>query len=105
MSFFVSETGETERGLTPSTVFFGEVDGEFVDYFAGVAGQSAEQTTVAIHNDKAETGVVFEECVEGFGVELVVAEVQGCIDRFERFEINVEFSLFSFIRDNVSKYN
>ena len=104
MSFFVSETGETECGLSSSTVFFGEVDGEFVDYFTGVAGESTKETAVTIHDDEAETGVVFEEGVECFGVEFVVAEVEGRIDGFEGFEINIEFSFFSFVCDDVSKY-
>jgi hypothetical protein len=37
-------------------------------------------------------------------VEFVVAEVEGRVDRFEGFEINVEFSFFSFVCDDVSKY-
>ena len=76
MSLFVAETGETERGLTSPTVLLGEVDGEFVDYLAGVAGESSKETAVAVHDDKTETGVVFEEFVECFGMEFVIAEVQ-----------------------------
>jgi hypothetical protein len=102
VSFFVSETGETECGLSSSAVFFGEVDGEFVDHFTGVAGKSTEETAVAIHDDETETGVVFEESVECFGVEFVVAEIEGRVDGFEGFEINVEFSFFSFVCDDVS---
>lgn len=104
MSFFVAETGETECRLSSSTVFFGKVDGEFVDYFTGVAGQSTKETAVTIHDDETETGVVFEEGVECFGVEFVVAQVEGRVDGFEGFEINVEFSFFSFVCDDVSKY-
>src|SRR5271170_6863621 len=102
VSFFVAETGETERGLTSSTVFFGEIDGKFVNYFTGVSCESTKETAVAVHDDETKTGVVFEEGVEGFCVEFVVAEVEGCVDGFEGFEINVEFSLFTFVCDDVS---
>ena len=102
MSFFVAETRETERRLTSSTVFLGEIDGEFVDYFAGVSGESAKETAVTVHDDKTKTGIIFEKFVECFGVEFVVAKVERCIDGLERLKINVEFSLLAFVRDNLS---
>ena len=61
MSFFFSEPGETESGLTSSAVLFGKVDGEFMDDFAGIAGECTKETTVSVHDNEAETGVVFEE--------------------------------------------
>jgi hypothetical protein len=35
-------------------------------------------------------------------VEFIVAEVKRGIDWFERFKVNVEFSLFSLVGDNVT---
>jgi hypothetical protein len=83
-------------------MLLGQVDGEFMDDFAGVSGEGAKETAVPVHDDKSESGVVFEEFVEGFGVEFIVAEVQGSVDRFEGFEINVEFALFAFVCDDVT---
>ena len=100
MSFFVAETRETERRLTSSTMFLGQIDGEFVDYFAGVSGESAKETAVTVHDDKTETGVILEKFVECFGVKFVVAKVKRCIDWFERLKVNIKFSLFAFVRDN-----
>jgi hypothetical protein len=102
MSFFVTETTESKGWLTSSPVFLGEVDRKLVDHVARISGKCAEETAVPVHDDKTESGVVFEELVEGLGVEFVVAEVQGGIDRFEGFEIDVEFALFAFVCDDVS---
>ena len=35
-------------------------------------------------------------------MEFIVAEVKGGINRFEGFKVNIEFSLFSFIGDNIA---
>jgi len=39
-------------------MFFRQVDGEFVQHFASVAGEAAEQRTVAVHYDEAKLTVV-----------------------------------------------
>jgi hypothetical protein len=43
VSLFVTQTGETQRGLSSSTVLLGEVDSEFVDDFTGVSGEGTEE--------------------------------------------------------------
>ena len=103
MTLFIPKTRESQGGLSSSPVFFGEIDGEFMDYFTGVACESAEETAVSVHDDEAEAGVVFEEFGEVFCVEFVVAEVEGCVYWFEGFKVDVEFALFSFVCDHVTK--
>jgi hypothetical protein len=73
----VTQTRETEGGLTTTTVFLGQVDGEFVEDFAGVAREETEEGAVTVHDDESEAGVGFEELGESFCVEFVVAEVEG----------------------------
>jgi hypothetical protein len=43
VSLFVTQTGETQRRLSSSTVLLGEVDSEFVDDFTGVSGEGTEE--------------------------------------------------------------
>jgi hypothetical protein len=43
VSLFVTQTGETQRRLSSSTVLLGEVDGEFVNYFTGVSGEGTKE--------------------------------------------------------------
>jgi hypothetical protein len=43
VSLFVTQTGETQRRLSSSTVLLGEVDSEFVDDFTGVSCESTEE--------------------------------------------------------------
>lgn len=76
VSLLVTQTGETQRGLTTTAVLLREIDREFVDDFARVAGEGSEQGTVTVHDDEAETGVRFEQFGERFGMELVVTKVQ-----------------------------
>jgi hypothetical protein len=42
-SCLFSETRETQRGLTTTTVLLGQVDGEFVNHLAGVSGKCSEE--------------------------------------------------------------
>ena len=44
------------------TVFFRQVDSEFVQHFACVAGQAAKQRTVAVHYDETKLAVVSKQC-------------------------------------------
>ena len=43
-------------------MFLWKVYGEFVQHFAGVARQAAEQRTVAVHYDEAKLTVVSQQC-------------------------------------------
>ena len=79
VALFVTETGETERGLTTTAVLLWEVDSELVNDFTGVASYSAEKGAVTVHDDEAELGVRLKQLLKGLGVELVVAKVQGAI--------------------------
>lgn len=75
--FLITETGETQCRLTSSTVLLGEVDGEFMGDLAGVPSEGAEECAVSVHDDEPKPGVGLEKLRERFGVELVVAEVEG----------------------------
>ena len=57
VALFVTETGETERGLSTTAVLLRKVDGELVDDFTGVTSDGAEQGAVTVHDDEAELGV------------------------------------------------
>jgi hypothetical protein len=97
VTLFLSQTGETESGLTTTTVLLGKIDGELVDDFTGVSAQSSEQSTVTIHDDETELLVRLKQLGQGLGVELVVAQVKGSVDGLEGLEIDVDLSLLSFL--------
>ena len=59
-----------------------------------------EESTITIHDNEPEPVVVGEQSAEGLGVELVVAEVEGGVDGFERLEVNVNFLLLALVGDN-----
>jgi hypothetical protein len=75
-----TETGETKRRLSSTSVLLGQVDRELVDDLAGVTGEGTEERTVTVHDDETETGVRLEELSKSLGVELVVAKVEGGVD-------------------------
>ncbi len=76
VALLVTETSETERGLTTTAVLLGEVDGELVDDLACVACDRAEEGAVTVHDDEAEPGVRLEQLLERFGVEFVVTQIE-----------------------------
>ena len=57
MTLFVTQTGETQSGLTTSTVLLWQIDGELVEDLSGVTGQGTEQGTITVHDDETELGV------------------------------------------------
>ena len=75
VALLVTKTRETQCGLTTTAVLLGEIDGEFVDDFAGVTSNRAEQSAVTVHNDEAELRVRLEKFLKRLSMELVVAEV------------------------------
>ena len=54
VALLVTQTRETQRRLTTTTVLLREIDREFVDNFTGIASDGTEQSPVTIHNDEAE---------------------------------------------------
>ena len=100
VTLFLTETGETQRRLTTTTVLLGKIDAELLNDVSGVSTQRAEQCTVTIHDNETELLVRFEQLTESLGVELVVTEVQRGVDWLERFEVNVNLSLLSFRGDD-----
>lgn len=88
--------------MSTTAVLLGQVDGEFVDDISSVAAQGAEESAVSVHDDEAEGLVGFEEFAESFGVEFVVAQVEGGIDGLEGLEVDVDFSFFAFRCDDFS---
>jgi hypothetical protein len=65
-----------------------------------VSAQSTEERAVTVHDDKAELLVGFQQLTESLGVELVVTEIERCIDRLKRFKVDVNFPLLSFRGDD-----
>lgn len=74
-----------------------QINGELVKNVSGVTLQCTEQRSITVHYDEAEFVVVGQQCGQCFGVELVITKVQGGVDRFERFEIDVYFLLFALL--------
>lgn len=72
----VSKTRETQSRLSTTTMFLRQIDGEFVDDFAGIAGQSTKECAVTIHHNKAKARVGFQKLRQGFSVKFIVAEIK-----------------------------
>mmetsp|Transcript_6851 Transcript_6851/g.12224 ORF Transcript_6851/g.12224 Transcript_6851/m.12224 type:complete len:314 (+) Transcript_6851:1921-2862(+) len=97
MPLFQTQTGETQCGLSTPPMLLGKIDREFVQYLPPGALDGTVETSVTVHNDESEGLVVHEEFVEVLGVELVVTEVEGCVDAFEGFEVDVDFLLLPIV--------
>jgi hypothetical protein len=97
VTLLLSQTGETESGLTTTTVLLGKIDRELVDDLTGVAAKSSKQGTVTFHDDEAKLLVGLEQLGQSLGVELVVAQVEGGVDGLEGLEIDVDLSLLAFL--------
>ena len=75
VSLFTTETGETERRLSSSTVLLGEVDGEFVDDLSGVSSEGTEELISGGRSGRHDTvsdgfGRGFKGAVGGLTVPL-----------------------------------
>ncbi len=75
-------------------MFFGKINGEFVDDVSGVPTQSTEEGTIPIHNDEAELLIRLKELAQCLGVKFVIAQVQRGIDGLERLKIDIDSPLF-----------
>ncbi|RMZ94271.1 hypothetical protein BpHYR1_020023, partial [Brachionus plicatilis] len=91
VTLFHAQAGETHRRLATTAVFFWQFDSELCDYVPGVALEGAKKGPVAIHDDKAEFGVVGQEGRQRLDVEFVVTKVKRGVDGLERLEVNVDF--------------
>ena len=95
-----TETGETQGGLTTTTVLLGQVDLDLVDNVLGVAGEGAVESTVTINDNEAKLVVLLHELDEGLSVKLVVAEIQRGVDGLERLKVDVDHLLLALVRQN-----
>lgn len=67
---------------------------------ARVAAEGTKEGTVSIHDNEPKLLIRFEQLSQGFGVELVVAEIQGGVDGFEGLKVNVDLALLAFRGQN-----
>ena len=61
VTLFVSQTGETQSGLTTTTVLLGQVDREFLNNVSGISTQSSEKGTATVHDNETEFLVGLEQ--------------------------------------------
>lgn len=71
-----------------------------MNHVSRVATQGAKERPVSVHDDESELLIRFQQLGEGFGMELVVTEVERGVDGLEGFEIDVDLSLLSFRGEN-----
>lgn len=81
-------------------MFLGQVDGETLQDFTGIATESAEERAVTIHDNETELLVRLQQLTQGFGVEFVVAKVKRSVYGLERLKVNVNLPLLSFRGDD-----
>lgn len=99
MPLLQPQPGKTEGGLSTPSVLLGQIDGKLVQYLASAALHGPVEAAVTVHDDESECLVVHEEFVEVLGVEFVVAEVEGGVDGFEGFKVDVNLAFFAFVGD------
>jgi hypothetical protein len=115
VTLLLTQTGETQGGLTTTAVLLRQIDGEsgvirsgflsdvhdsLVNNFARVSRERAEQCTVSVHDDEAKLLVRLEQLAQGLGMELVVAEVQRRVDGLEGLEVDVDPALLALCGDD-----
>lgn len=100
MTLLLSQTCETERRLTTTSVFLWQIDREFLHNFSGIAAECAEQGSVSVHDDEAKLLVRIQQLAQCLGVEFVVAKVEGGVDWLEGLEIDIDPSLLAFAGDD-----
>ena len=81
-------------------MFLGQVDLETLQNFSCVTTEGAEQRTVSVHDNETEFLIGLEQLAQGFGVKLVVTQIERGVDRLEGLEVDVNLSLLSFRRDD-----
>ena len=69
---------------------------------ASVSCQSTKQAPITVHDDKTKARIILEKFAKRFGMEFIVTEVKGRVDGLEGFKVDVEFSLFAFVCDDVA---
>ena len=95
VTLLLTQTRETQSGLTATAVLLGQIDGELLQDLSGIAGEGTEKGTVSVHDDEAILGVGLEQLAQSLGVELVVTEVEGGVDGLEGLEIDVDLPLLA----------
>jgi len=84
---------ETQRQLTAPPVFLQQVHGELVQHLLRGSLHGPAQAPVVVHHDEPKGLVDNEELVQVLRVELVVAQVQRCVDALKRLEVDVHAPL------------
>lgn len=81
-------------------MLLGQVDGETLQDFSGIATEGTEKSAVTVHHNETELLVRLQQLAQGFGVELVVTKIEGGVDGLERLEVDVNLPLLSFRCDD-----
>ena len=88
VALLLTDTSETQGGLTTATVLLRQLHLHALKDFLAVALESGVEHTVTVHNDEAELLVVFEESGEWRRLERVLAAVGESSDWLERLQID-----------------
>ncbi len=97
VTFLITQTRETQGRLTTTAVLLGQINGELVNDFAGVAAERAKKRAVTVHDDESKFLVRVEKFCKSLGVELVVAEVERGVDGLEGLKVNIDLLLLAFL--------
>lgn len=102
MSFFLTETCETQSGLSTTSVLLGQIYREFVYDVPGIATKGTEESPIPIHDDESKFLIRFEELAERLRVEFVVTQVKRGVDGLERLKIYIDLPFLPLRRDDFS---
>ena len=93
MALLLTETGESDSGLTTAAVLLGQLDLHALEHLLVVALQGGHEDTITIDDDEAELVVVLEQGQQGLSVEIGLAFVGEDVDRSERSQVNLDLLL------------
>ena len=83
-------------------MFLGQLHGHSLQTLLVIALQRGKENSISVNNDEAKLLVIFEERIERFSLERVLAAVGKHIDGAERLQVNRDLllSLAIFEKDN-----
>jgi hypothetical protein len=93
VTLLLSETGETDGGLTTLSVLLGKLHSDFLKDFPIVALKSGVKGAITVDDNEAEFLIILQEALQRGGIEPVTTVIEGLINGSEGLKIVVDLFL------------
>lgn len=91
---------KTQGRLPSPPVLLGQIDRKLVQHLSVVPAQRPVQRPMPVHHNEPVPLIRLHQLTESLGVELVIAQVERCIDWFERLKVDVHLLFLALVRDD-----